>query len=252
MDIATYKLDVWGREVLRGVSWDLLWLVIVVAFVAIALHAIYEAMQKRKASPSSEGERVIRHDAIDRVFHWVMAASIFVLLITGIFPIVGLEFAWLEIHWIAGIALTVIVVFHIIRSIFFQDLGSMAIGPSDVKLALDDSEKPGKYSPAQKAMHTTVTILTLLVVASGFVMFAMIDTPWWDRSNSLSETTLGWTFFIHGISTLGLVGVICMHIYFALRPEKMFYTRSMIKGWISRDEMNANHDPQRWTPDESS
>lgn len=252
MDIATYKLDVWGREVLRGVSWDLLWLVLVVAFVAIALHAIYEAMQKRKANPSSEGERVMRHDFIDRVFHWVMAASIFVLLITGIFPIVGLEFAWLEIHWIAGIALTVIVVFHIIRSIFFQHLGSMAIGPSDVKLALDGSEKPGKYSPAQKAMHTAVTVLTLLVIASGLVMFAMIDTPWWDRSNALSEVSLGWIFFIHGISTLGLVGVICMHIYFALRPEKMFYTRSMIKGWISRDEMNANHDPQRWTPDESS
>ena len=24
MDIATYKNDVWGQEVLRGVSWDLL------------------------------------------------------------------------------------------------------------------------------------------------------------------------------------------------------------------------------------
>jgi len=31
LDIATYKNDVWGQEVLRGVSWDLLWLVIVLA-----------------------------------------------------------------------------------------------------------------------------------------------------------------------------------------------------------------------------
>ena len=58
MEIATYKNDVWGQEVLRGVSWDLLWLVIVAAFIAIAVHAIYEASQKRGEQPSSEGERV--------------------------------------------------------------------------------------------------------------------------------------------------------------------------------------------------
>ena len=40
MDIATYKDDVWGQEVLNGVSWDLLWLVIVLAFIFIAGHAI--------------------------------------------------------------------------------------------------------------------------------------------------------------------------------------------------------------------
>ena len=251
MDIATYKNDVWGQEVLRGVSWDLLWLVIVAAFIAIAAHAIFEATQKRADKPSSEGERVTRHDAIDRAFHWVMAASIFVLLITGIFPIIGLEFAWLEIHWIAGIVLTVVVAFHILRS-FTQDLGSMAVGPSDLKEALDGTTKPGKYSPAQKSMHAVVTILTLLVIVSGIIMFLQIDTPWWERSNSMAESTLGMWFFIHGVSTLGLIGVICLHIYFALRPEKLFYTRSMIKGWISKDEMNANHDPQRWTPDESA
>jgi cytochrome b subunit of formate dehydrogenase len=251
VDIATYKNDVWGQEVLRGVSWDLLWLVIVAAFIAIALHAIYEAMQKRGDKPSSEGERVTRHDAIDRAFHWVMAASIFVLLITGIFPLIGLEFAWLEIHWIAGIVLTVVVAFHILRS-FTQDLSSMAVGPGDLKEALDGTTKPGKYSPAQKSMHALVTILTLLVIISGLIMFLQIDTPWWERSNSMAESTLGFWFFIHGISTLGLIGVLCLHIYFALRPEKLFYTRSMISGWISRDELNANHDPQRWSPDESA
>ena len=249
MDIATYKNDVWGQEVLRGVSWDLLWLVLVAAFIAIALHAVYEAMQKRDEQPSSDGERVVRHDALDRAYHWIMAGSVFVLLVTGIFPIVGLEFAWLEIHWIAGIVLTIVVLFHIVRAIFVQDTASMALGPGDLKEALDGEIKPGKYSAAQKAMHAVVTILTLLVIASGLVMFAMIDTPWWDRTNSLSEATLGLVFFIHGISTLGLVGAICLHIYFALRPEKLFYTRSMIKGWISKEELAAHHDPQRWTAD---
>jgi cytochrome b subunit of formate dehydrogenase len=252
VEFATYKNDVWGREVIRGVSWDLLWLVIVAAFVAIALHAIYGAMQKRSEKPSSEGERVTRHDTIDRIYHWFMAVSVFALLITGVLPIIGINFAWLELHWIAGIALTIVVLFHIVRSIFFQDPTEMLITAGDLKEPFDDSRKPGKYSAAQKGMHAAVTILTLLVIGSGLVMFAMIDTPWWERTNSLSEATLGLVFFVHGISTLALIGLICLHIYFALRPEKLFYTRSMIKGWISRDELEANHDPQRWSPDETS
>ena len=101
-------------------------------------------------------------------------------------------------------------------------------------------------------MHATVTVLTLLVIGSGIIMFMQIDTPWWDRPKAMAESTLGLVFFIHGISTLALIGVISLHVYFALRPEKLFYTRSMIKGWISKDELDANHDPQRWTPDETS
>lgn len=252
MEFATYKSDVWGREVIRGVSWDLLWLVVVAAFVAIALHAIYQAMQKRGDKPSSEGTRVKRHDRIDRIYHWVMAISIIALLITGVLPIIGIEFAWLELHWIAGIALTVVVLIHIIRSLFFKDAAEMKITGSDLKEPFDDSKKPGKYSAAQKGMHLAVSVLTLLVIASGIVMFALIDTPWWERSNALSEATLGLVFFVHGITTLALIGLICLHIYFALRPEKLLYTRSMFKGWISRDELDAYHDPQRWTPDETS
>lgn len=252
MDFATYKNDIWGTEVLRGVSWDLLWLVIVAAFVVIALHAVYEAMQKRADKPSSEGTRVQRHDAISRTFHWVMAISVFVLLLTGILPIIGIEFAWLQIHWIAGIVLTAVILFHIIRSLFFKTGDQMSISGGDLKDPLAKSHKPGKYSVAQKSMHAAVTILTLLVIGSGIVMFAMIDTPWWERTNVLSEAAVGMVFFIHGLSTLALIGIICLHIYFALRPEKLFYTRSMIKGWISRDELDANHDPKRWAPDETS
>lgn len=251
MDIAEFTNDVWGREVLLGVSWDLLWVVLVLAFLFIAIHSVFMAARKKKPAPSSDGPRVQRHDGIDRAFHWIMAASVFVLLITGIFPIIGLEFNWLTIHWVAGLVLTVAVVFHIIRSMFWQDLKSMWISARDFKEPFDDSIKPGKYSFAQKCMHAGVTVLTLLVIVSGLVLFAMIDTPWWDRTNALSEATLGWMFFAHGIATLLLVAAIALHVYFGVRPEKLFYLRSMIKGWVSKDELQANHDPQRWSADES-
>lgn len=252
MDIATYKNDVWGREVLLGVSWDLLWLVCVVALVIIAVHAVYMAMQQKAERPSQEGKRVQRHEPIDRIMHWVMAISIFALLVTGIFPIIGIEFAWLTLHWIAGLVLTAAVLFHIIRSVLQKDLMSVWISPSDLKEPFDESQKPGKYSVAQKGMHAAVTVMTLLVILSGLFMFAMIDTPWWDRTNSLSESTLGWMFLIHGLTTLALIALIALHLYFAMRPEKLFYLRSMFKGWISEDELSANHDPERWAPDESA
>lgn len=250
MDFAEYKRDVWGREVLLGASWDLLWVVVALAFAFIAIHAIVMAARKRGPKPSSDGEKVTRHDAIDRAFHWIMAVSVIVLLITGVLPIIGIEFSWLTIHWIAGLVLTAAVVFHILRS-FTQDLMSMIITPRDFG-ELSNKTKPGKYSLAQKSMHAAVTVLTLLVIGSGLVMFAMIDTPWWDRTNALSESTLGWVFLIHGLSTLALIAVVSLHIYFGLRPEKFFYTRSMISGWISREELKANHDPERWSPTESA
>ena len=250
MSIAEFKRDVWGREVLLGVSWDLLWVILAVSFAFIALHAIYKAVAGRSGpKPSSEGPRVARHAAIDRLFHWVMAVSVFVLLVTGIFPIIGIEFDWLTIHWIAGLVLTVAVLFHIVRA-FWLDLGSMWISARDLKEPFDASIKPGKYSLAQKSMHATVTVLSILVIGSGLVMFAMIDTPWWNRTNALSEATLGWVFFIHGLSTLLLVATIALHVYFGLRPEKLFYLRSMIKGWVSRDELEAHHDSSRWSAGE--
>lgn len=252
MELATYKNDVWGREVILGVSWELLWLVVVAALVIIAAHAVFEASRKRGERPSREGKRVQRHEKTDRIVHWVMAISTLVLLFTGILPIIGIEFAWLTIHWIAGLALTAAVLFHILRSLFAKDVMTMWIRAKDLKEPFDGQQKPGKYSVAQKGMHAAVTVLTLIVIGSGLVLFAMIDTPWWERSNALSEATLGWMFFLHGLSTLGLIALIALHIYFAVRPEKLFYTRSMFKGWISEDEMNAHHDSEQWVPDETA
>jgi hypothetical protein len=53
------------------------------------------------------------------------------------------------------------------------------------------------------------------------------------------------------LSTLALVALAATHIYFALRPEKLFYTRSMVSGWISEDELKANHDANLWSPKEA-
>jgi hypothetical protein len=37
-----------------------------------------------------------------------------------------------------------------------------------------------------------------------------------------------------------------LHVYFAFRPEKLWLTRSMVLGWITRGEYAEQHDPARW------
>ncbi len=247
MEIVRYKRDVWGDEVILGVSWDLLWVVAVAILLLLAAHAIFMAlMAKKKAKPSPEGKKIHRHDAIDRAFHWIMAGSVLVLIATGIAPIIGWRISWLNIHWIAGLVLTFVVIFHIIRASFWQDFKSMLLGPSDFKEPFDQSLKPGKYSFEQKGMHWAMTVLVLAVIITGVVLFMNINTPFWDRPYVENEGGLGLMFLLHGLATLALIAFTAIHIYFAVRPEKQFYTRSMIKGWISEDEKNEFHDSNRW------
>ena len=46
--IVRYKRDVWGEEVILGVSWDLLWVVAVAVLILLAAHAILMAALANK------------------------------------------------------------------------------------------------------------------------------------------------------------------------------------------------------------
>jgi Ni,Fe-hydrogenase I cytochrome b subunit len=69
--------------------------------------------------------RVERHSLMARLFHWVMAASMFVLLFTAFLPVVGVQIAWVTWHWIAGVVLTGSILFHILHASFWLDFWSI-------------------------------------------------------------------------------------------------------------------------------
>ena len=73
--------------------------------------------------------RIERHSLMARAFHWVMAAAMFVLLFTAFLPVVGVQFAWVTWHWIAGLVLTGSIVFHILHASFWLDFWSIWVGP---------------------------------------------------------------------------------------------------------------------------
>ena len=126
--------------------------------------------------------------------------------------------------------------------------GAMWIGRADVADARDvvaatlhhslPTRRPGKYSVAQKLIHHAFTAVVLTTLVTGSLMLLRIDTPWWRRNPYLfADATWGIVYVLHGLAALMLVTMVMMHVYFALRPEKIMFTRAMIVGWITRREL---------------
>ena len=79
----------------------------------------------------TETTRVVRHRLVDRLYHWLMAAAMLTLLLTSFLPILGVKFAWVDIHWISGVILIGLVLFHILRAVFVLRLRDMWVGPRE-------------------------------------------------------------------------------------------------------------------------
>jgi cytochrome b subunit of formate dehydrogenase len=205
-------------------------------------------------------ERIVRHAFPDRLFHWISAACVLTLLGTAFLPIVGIEFAWVTVHWVAGLVLAAAVLFHVARVIARGTWGAMWIGRADAADALDiagatlrralPTRRPGKYSVAQKLIHHAFTVVLLTALVTGGLMLLRIDTPWWQRNPYLlTDATWGIVYVLHGLAALMLVTMVMLHVYFALRPEKLKFTRAMVRGFITRAEFAEHHDPSRWQVD---
>jgi cytochrome b subunit of formate dehydrogenase len=203
---------------------------------------------------------VVRHALPDRLFHWLSAACVLTLLGTAFLPILGVEFGWVTVHWITGLLLGALVVFHIVRVLVRRRLGAMWVGGTDMRDAVAIvgatlrhqplELRTGKYSFAQKLIHHAFAVVVLTTLVTGGLMLLRIDTPWWQRNPYLlPDATWGIVYVLHGLAALLLVTMVMMHVYFALRPEKWLFTRAMIRGWITRQEFEEHHDPKRWQVD---
>jgi thiosulfate reductase cytochrome b subunit len=187
-----------------------------------------------------------------------MAAALLTCLFSAFLPILGWKFAWVTLHWIAGLVLTAAVLFHVVRAVVWQDFWAMVIGPRDLRkgwrlfarglgMGGPPPQRDAKYSALQKGYHCLVALLVLAIIATGLLMLSKIDTPYWRRNPYwLADSQWGIVYAIHGLCAMAMITLLMAHIYFALRPEKLWMTRSMFHGWISREEYERHHDPQRW------
>ncbi len=268
MDFLTWGRNPWGQQILTHVSWDLLWASLFAGIMFLVAHASYmvlSAHHKRGAAETDAleavnkdlPERIQRHSFVARAFHWVMAASMFTLLITAFFPIVGIRFPWVTWHWMAGMVLTASIIYHIIHATFWLDFWSIWVGPKDIpelraeimrELGREmDYPKPAKYPLGNRLYHLAVVVVGFTAVISGLMMMPRVRTPFYTRDPYiLSDAAWGTTYVLHGLAGVGLVGLTIAHVYFAVRPEKWWITKAMIFGWVSRRNYLEHHDPKRW------
>jgi len=53
-------------------------------------------------------------------------------------------------------------------------------------------------------------------------------------------------YVLHGLAGIGLIALVMVHVYFAVRPEKLNITKSMIFGSMNREFYLEHYDPERW------
>lgn len=266
-----------------------------------------QTAQRISATP----ERVLRHKLVDRIYHWVMATTVLILLGTALLPLtsemlstgswpkrsvafgestlLGLPIDWLTVHWTAGFVLMFIVLYHIVRATIWLSFKSMLVGPSDavatVKAAIwmagkegAQPVKPGKYPLAQKLYHHGIAFMILTLCVSGFLMIRKIIIPswlnqWWVNGpigealswahapnwmilywkrdpywfgQASSAEIWGWIYVAHGAAALFALSLIMLHIYFGIRPDKLWISRSMVFGWIYGRDYREKFDLARW------
>ena len=271
MDLLQWGTNPWGQETLVRLSWDLLYLAFWAGIVFILFHMIYAAVWVPRLARAANGggtasagetagipERITRHTGAARFFHWVMAAAMLALLITGFFPIVGIQFPWLTIHWVAGVVLTISILYHIVHATFFLDFWSIWLMPRDLAeawqrmkrqmgQAAPQIRKHGKYPLDHKLYHLAVMLAGTVAIGTGIVMMVQIDTPLWPRNAYLfADPTWGLIYVLHGLGAVLFVTLILTHIYFAVRPDKFWLTKSMVFGYVDRNTYLEHHDPERW------
>jgi formate dehydrogenase subunit gamma len=189
----------------------------------------------RIAEIPARSDRVLRHAGVDRLFHWLTALCVITLMATGLLPHMGVQFEWVNIHWVAGLGLVVLIVFHVLRSAVWRKLRAMWFSIAELR-----THQVGKYSVAQKLMHHAMTAMALGAAITGVLMLKKIQTPLLVRDPYLFEPhTWGVIYVIHGLAALSAITLVIVHVYFGLIPENRMYLRAMITGWMSRNEQRA-------------
>ena len=270
MGILEWAISPLGQRVPIHIAWFLIWVALIAGLVFLIVHAIYVryfAKEKEFApDPAPAGSvtlpaRIPRHSLAARLFHWIMAAAMFALLFTAFLPRVGIPFNWVTYHWIAGSVLTISILFHIIHATCYLDFWSIWPDRSDMEDAWSRHQrfigKPAamprkfaKYPLENKVYHGVVMLTGAGVIVTGICMMFRVRTIFFPRNPYLfSDMTWGVMYVLHGLCGVGLITLTIVHVYFAIRPEKLPITASMLVGSMSREFYLKEHDPRRWVVD---
>jgi len=257
----------WGQNVPIHIAWFLIWVAALAGLAFLIGHAIY--LRYFAKAEKFEGDvprtlaaalpqRIPRHSLAARSFHWIMAAAMFTLLFTAFLPRIGIQFDWVTYHWIAGTILTASVIFHVIHASFWLDFWAIWPDKADLRdglrrvrrfmgLPAPPPRRFAKYPLENKLYHGAIIVTGLSAIGTGVFMMSRVRTIFFPRNPYLfSDMTWGLMYVLHGLAGVGLIALVMMHVYFAVRPEKLDITKSMIFGSMRREFYLEHYDPERW------
>ena len=208
MGIIEWATSPLGQNVPIHIAWVLIWVALIAGMLFLVVHAIYVryfAKEKEFAAaslPPSATQlpaRIPRHSLAARLFHWIMAASMFVLLFTAFLPKVGVQFDWV------GLPLDRRHCSHRFPFSFtsFTPPSSWISGPSGriapiskmhgigLQRFLGKSpalpRKFAKYPLENKLYHGVVMLTGLAVIVTGVFMMSRVRTIFFPRNPYLVQ-----------------------------------------------------------------
>jgi cytochrome b subunit of formate dehydrogenase len=265
--ITQWAANPWGQNVPIHIAWFLIWVAATAGLAFLIVHAVYLRYFAKAEKFESEvprmlaatlPQRIPRHSLAARMFHWIMAAAMFTLLFTAFLPRVGVQFDWVTYHWIAGTVLTASVIFHVIHASFWLDFWAIWPDKDDIGdakrrvrrfmgLPAPPPRRFAKYPLENKLYHGAIIVTGLSAIGTGVFMMSRVRTVFFPRNPYLfSDMTWGLMYVLHGLAGVGLIALVMIHVYFAVRPEKRDITKSMIFGSMRREFYLEHYDPDRW------
>jgi len=215
---------------------------------------------KNHAGPSGE-QMMERHNLFQRIYHWLNATAVLILVISGWLiyqpksplSLEGPASEWFFWHrW--GVALLLVgITYHIVYESFIaKSENPMAVNRAEGRRILAIFKNffglsrfyplAGKYHSGQIFFHWAVAANLLALILTGFVLWK----PFRDLL-PLSLLGLGWDFIfycrlLHGFFSSTLIASLIGHVYFALLIKKNWpEAKSMITGRISIEEYSKSH-----------
>lgn len=237
-------------------SYDLLfssatWLIPVSIFAGIFVASLVG--EKREAY-IDENNKVLRHDETMFFQHWSHAIATLILLGSGItlgfliFPrlissVENVGFV-LNLHFIAANLFLFTVFFHVTRNILTGEIKdnmpakgdiSDGIGHYMAMFGLKDPPEEGKYLASERLSYPMWGVFVGAIILSGLTKVAAYA---WSLPEGLM-LTMKW---VHGISTVGMLLLLVVHIFLsAIIPPSWPMIRSMITGYMSASHIEKHH-----------
>lgn len=196
------------------------------------------------------GDEIVRHRLSSRLIHWTVALFFFLALFSGM-PIWSPVFGWMAsffggltvcrwLHAWAGIAFaasSLLMFVHWLRDMKYDAHDRSFRMLSYLKFSREEDPEVGKYNAGQKFFFFAVSLGTLALLLTGFVLWWPDSFPQWLRSASI---------LLHDVAFICFFVAIVGHIYLGTAAEPGTFG-AITRGTVTRAWARLHH--PRWFRD---